>query len=483
MFCPKNKKFLNNRGNILLFSIVFGVISFSIIVTAISSYAIFENRASIFKHNTEQAFNVAEAGVAYYRWHLAHDNNDFQDGTTSTGPYIHEFKDANGEVVGHYSLNIIPPDSSSTAVVIESTGWLDNQPESRRTVRSRMTPVSLTDYAYVLGTGAWIKPGMEIHGKFHSNGGVRFDGTSDAQVTSAVQTYQCNCSNGCCNSGGQTKPGVWGSGGPEEFWSYPMPAKDIAAITPKITNIRDAALDNGLYLPSSGTYGWYLTFSTSSQIVVRKVNWVRCYILFWNPSYHSASHHHNHHWWWWTSACFDIGNDSYWGTYDMPANNFIYVNDNVWVDGTVNGRATLAVSDEKNIIINDNLKYLAKDGNHVLALVAKSDILIPYNSPDDMEIDAVLASQEGSIMRHYYLWYWHWWHSNSDKAMRDHLTTYGSIISQDQWIWYYDAAWYFWDSGYLNTSSTYDTNLSTNPPPGFPFTAEYQVVDWEEVIE
>lgn len=465
----------DNRGNILLFSIVFGVISFSIIVTAISSYAIYENRASVFKHNTEQSFHVAESGIAYYRWHLAHDDDDFTDGSTSTGPYVHDFKDAEGNIVGHYSLDITAPDSSSTAVVVESTGWLDRQPDSRRTVRARMTPVSLTDYAYVLGTGAWVKDDMTIHGKFHANGGIRFDGTSDAQVTSAVESYSCQASHGCFAWGGETKPGVWGDGGPTEFWDYAVPAKDISAITPKRSEIKKDALSDGLYLPSADQYGWYLQFKSDATIEARKVKSVWCYPLFWSSSHHSSLFHHSY--WWWSLACYDIAYSTYWDTYDMPDNNFIFANDNVWVDGTVNGRVTLAVADDDNIIIEDNITYLNKDGNHVLALVSEGDILIPRNSPNELEIDAVLASQEGAVMRHYYTWWW--W----GPGIRESITTYGSIISQDQWIWYYPSSWFFWSSGYENTSSTYDIHLSTNPPPGFPFTAEYQVVDWEEVIE
>ncbi len=38
---------------------------------------------------SEQSLNIAEAGVNYYRWHLAHDPLDFYDGTGATGTYSH----------------------------------------------------------------------------------------------------------------------------------------------------------------------------------------------------------------------------------------------------------------------------------------------------------------------------------------------------------------------------------------------------------
>jgi len=55
----------DNRGNMLLLVMVFGFLSFTLIVSAVSSYAIAENRASIHKHNRELAFQIAEAGVSY----------------------------------------------------------------------------------------------------------------------------------------------------------------------------------------------------------------------------------------------------------------------------------------------------------------------------------------------------------------------------------------------------------------------------------
>jgi hypothetical protein len=42
-------------------------------------------------YNRELALNVAEAGIEYYRWHLAHGPEDYQDGTGHTGPYTHSY--------------------------------------------------------------------------------------------------------------------------------------------------------------------------------------------------------------------------------------------------------------------------------------------------------------------------------------------------------------------------------------------------------
>ena len=81
---------------------------------------------------SERAFELAEAGIEYYRWHLAHVSDDFQDGTGGPGPYVHDFKDSSGVVIGRYSLNIAPPQSGSTVVAVESTGYLLDNPNRKK---------------------------------------------------------------------------------------------------------------------------------------------------------------------------------------------------------------------------------------------------------------------------------------------------------------------------------------------------------------
>src|SRR4051812_45558191 len=48
----------------------------------------------------QQAFNIAEAGINYYLWHLAHNASDFKDGLSTPatpdanlgyGPYVHQY--------------------------------------------------------------------------------------------------------------------------------------------------------------------------------------------------------------------------------------------------------------------------------------------------------------------------------------------------------------------------------------------------------
>lgn len=440
-----------------MFAVIFGVIAVSVVTVGLSGYAMFENRASISKHNREQAFQIAEAGINYYRWHLAHDKTDYYDGnsTSTPGPYVHDYQDKNGLTIGYFSLNISPPSPTSTIVLIESTGWVTVQPNSRRTIRVRIGFPAMTDYSFLTKTDVWIGDTEVTHGKFHANGGIRYDGMGDAPITSAVPTYICQAHHGC---GWQEKPGVWGTGGPTEYWSFPVPAVDFNIVTAKLANIKDAAEIEGVYLTSSGQQGWLLKFTADGHIDVNKVLTTEC---------HSGKDIGDNKYY---DFCIDAKTFDATTTYDMPANGYIYVDDTVWVEGIINGRASIGVVEDKNIILNNDIIYTAKDGNHVLGLISEQNILLPYNSPDDLEIDAAVLAQNGAAKRYYF-----------PGNTKDNLLIYGCIISNETWTWSWVSGGGSVVSGYENTNSTYDANLTYSPPPGFPVGSEYNLVSWEEI--
>ncbi|EKD43818.1 MAG: hypothetical protein ACD_72C00105G0003 [uncultured bacterium] len=451
------QKFKNDqRGNILMFVMVFGSIAFSMIVIGVAGYAISENGASNYKHNREMAFQIAEAGINYYRWHLAHNNTDYQDGTGVAGPYVHVYEDKDGNAIGHFSLDITAPPNGSTVVLVQSTGWLDSQPNSRRVLKARLGFPALTDYAFLTNGDVWIGDNETISGKFHANGGIRFDGVGNAPITSAVPTYLCKAYHGC---GNQTKPGIWGQGTPTTYWNFPVPAQDFSAITANLAAIKvGSQLSGGIYLSSSGKQGWRLQFMSNGTVKASKVNTASCY---------KAKDVNSNNYFW---PCIDAATYGSVTTYNMPTNGYIYVEDNVWVDGTINGRATVGTAIGKNIIINGNLIYSAKDGNHVLGLIAEQNVLIPHNSLDTLEVDAALLAQNGGAKRYYY-----------PGDMKSNLIIYGSVISNGLWTWSWISGGGAVVSGYRVTNATYDANLTYGPPPGFPVGSQYNMISWEEV--
>lgn len=449
------KRFSDQRGNILLIVLIFGFVSFSLIITGVAGFAISENHASIRKHNQEMALQIAEAGINYYRWHLAHNKTDYQDGTGVAGPYVHEYKDKNGNVVGYFSLNIIPPVGGSTVVAIESTGWRSSQTESKRTIRVRLGFPTVTNHTFVSNAGIWVGNNEIIHGKIHTNSGLRFDGLADALVTSAVTSYICKEHIGC---GNQEKPGIWGSGGPTEYWKFPVPAIDFDEVTATLADVKDGAQNGGLYLSSSGQQGWWLEFLANGTVNVSKVLTTKCYK---GRDFGSD----DYEWY-----CVDINTEGTVVNYSLPGNGYIFVEDMVWVDGVVSGRVTVGTAASKSVIINNNITYLAKDGNYVLGLIGEEDVIIPHDSPEYLEIDAAVLAQKGSAKRYYY---------SGDK--KEKLTIYGSVTTNKLKTWSWISGGGAVTSGYKIIESTYDVNLTYNPPLSFPVGSEYNLLSWEEI--
>ncbi|HQF57329.1 MAG TPA: hypothetical protein PK831_02375 [Candidatus Magasanikbacteria bacterium] len=451
-------KLINNfkkdiRGSSLIFVLVFGSIAMMIIIFGVSGYTIFENRASIYKHERNKAFHIAEAGINYYRWHLAHSPNDYQDGTGEIGPYEHEYKDRDGNVIGYFSLEIIPPLAGSSVVTIRSTGWTISAPKAKRTIQVRVGFPSLTNYSMLSNASLNFGFTTVVHGPVHSNGLIRFDGLTDSWVNSHVR--------------------VQGGGGPKSFWRYPVPAVDFYGVTTDLSAIRDQADAEGIHLTSSGVEGWYLVFQ-GDNFDLYKVTSRDCYYgegvwrrrrqnYYWEGSIH----------------CHDIGNKIFVNNYDIPENGAIFIEDNTWVEGVVDGRVSIGVGKFpvqepfKKIYITNNLVYNEKAGDDVIGLMAQGEIIVPYEAPYTMEINAAMFSQFESIYHPYYY-----------QSLRDSLTIFGAQISYEGGGWKYtnnNTAYGHVVTGYENTYHSYDANLKYFPPPGFPVGKVYELISWEEI--
>lgn len=463
-----NKSFLqriaeNQRGaGMLLFILVFGTMSVSIIILGVASYALFEHRASIRTHERERAFQIAEAGINYYRWHLAHAPTDYTNGTGEPGPYVIPFEDKDGTVIGYYSLDITEPPNGTSLVTVASTGWTTSRPDITRTIRVRLGYPGLTDYAFVDNGNMSFSYTTEVHGKVHANGGIEFNGTTDAEIESARETY---------NPGSGTQNGVWGAGGPTEFWNFPVPEIDFGSVTADLAVLETMAADDGLHLTDSGDEGYYLEFQADGTVDVYRVDSVNCYY---------GSGYFVWIWWIGDTHCYDANARTLLNSYDLVDVPVIFVEDDVWVSGTVNGYVTVAAAEfpesptnYKNIIIQDNLTYAVTAADDAIGLIAQGSIIVPLNVPDDMVIHAAALSQYETIERPYY-------RTTYGSAVRDSLLFFGSQISYDGGGWKYVSGGTV-INGFVNTNHTYDGNLLYYPPPGFPVGDTYELISWEEV--
>lgn len=455
------KSFLKpNKGGVLIFVIVFMAV-FLTVATGLLEWVRIEIRATKQQEQKRMTFQIAEAGIDYYRWHLAHDPEDYQDGQGVPGPYPHDFKDRNGNVIGRFVLEITPPPTGSTVVTIKSEGYLLANPRLKRKIVAKVGRQSLTDYSFLTNTDVWFGETENVLGKLHANGGIRFDGKCNDIVSSAKETYICQPYHGCW---WEEKPGIWGEGGPQHFWEFPLLARDFEAITTDLAEIKEEAQKAGVYFSSSGSYGYHLKFKEDGSFDAYRVTNLKepCYAWDVNGNFHSESN--------------SIKRETFLENYPIPANGLVFVEDKVWVDGRVRGRVTIGSGrfpttpeTMTTIVIPDNLTYVNKDGSDVIGLIAQKDIIVPCYAPDVLEIHAGLIAQNGSVQRFYY-----------PGNIKKQITTYGSIISNGIWTW----SWVWWDgtvvSGYKKTITTYDPNLTFGPPPKFPTYGEFETISWEE---
>lgn len=449
------------RGDTLIFVLTFMTV-FLIMISSLLAWVSLQYQINYQQIAAEKAVQIAEAGINYYRWHLSHDPDDFQDGTSGPGPYVHNYQNPSGGTIGQFSLEITPPATSSTIVIIKSTGWVNDYPDKKRIVEARYGIPSLASYSFITNSNVWFGDTEHVVGELHSNGGIRMDGTNDSRVTSAKTTYTCGPEHGCDPA--QIMPGIWGSGGPQNLWDFPVSNIDFNELTTDLADLKNQAQANGLYFNKTNKDGYHFQFLADGTFNAYKVNdtW---------PTWGSDGTS-------WAWRYIDIKTEVPLNpfNYAIPENGIIFAEDDIWVDGTINGRITLAAarfpdsaSTNKSIYLNGNINYLAHDGNHVLALMAQKDVLIPRYSPATLNIDAILLAQKGHCFRYYY----------PDNILSS-ITVYGSIISNTQWTWSWDCGGWIC-SGYQTTNSLYNPYLTYSPPPSFPTTGEYEFISWEEV--
>lgn len=467
---------------------------FFVLATAIMSWSVSSRKDLKNKVKNTEALTVAEAGVEYYRWHLNHNEADFQNGESwcckdaagaelapdacgyVCGPYRGIYKDAEGNNVGEYALKINSPRSGYTITQIDSTGWLYDDANYKRTVRVNLGKRSLARFSFLSNAPLWIGKGEDTSGPVHSNDGIRFDGTCDAEVTSAVMTYiskSWGLHDGIWSSLHPGDPGFNANRLCQRFWQFPDPAVDFSLFTVDMNKIKQAAQNGGVYLPPSPN-GYHVIFNADATVIAKRVD-----SLVANAGTRFYDERANGGKGDWVLGYEEIQKETLVGTYPVPANGAIFVDGNVWVEGTVNGRATLAASKfqtdytkQARIIINDNIQYLDKSGDHVLGMMSEGDIIAPLHAPsDNFFIDAVMLSQKGHVYRRDY---------KTNQKESKTITVYGGIISYLFWTWSYVDSYGRLVGGYRNTITEYDNHLTYGPPPFFPTEANFSLISWEE---
>lgn len=463
-------KNISIQGSILVYTIVI-IFIFSLVMLGLLGYATMQLRLTRSAIYSQQAFQIAEAGINYYEWRLAKFPADFWDGNSSTTPgsYVHKYIDkTNGQAIGQFTLDITPPPVGSTIATIVSTGFTYANPNEKRKITARYGISSLAQYAFLTNSTVWVGSGETINGEMRANGGVRFDGSGNAPISSAKDSYTCPAAYGSpCPA---VMPGIWGAASTStvNHWQFPVPNFDFNTITPNLTGLKATAQTDGgaAYLSPSNKQGYSFVFTANGKVdiyLVKKV--LDPPAQAWDVDGNAVN----------TSADYDQRQMLY-SQIAFPPSGVFYVEDNVWVEGVVNGRVMLVAAKLQynaatapKLFIANNLTYSSYNGGSILGLLGQKDIIVSYNAPSDLRLDAALIAQNGSVQAYQY---------QNNTNIKNTITVFGSIISYGQWAWSYIVAGNV-VSGFRNASTTYDTNLLYYPPPSFPITSfGYQQLSW-----
>ena len=451
--------------------------AFLIIISSMADFVTLEARTAKRTIASQRAFNIAEAGLEYYKWRLAHFPNDFQDGTGGAGPYIHPYYDPQGGQMGQFSLAITPHNSCAKAqwVDIISTGETLEFPTVKKKLQGRYARPSIAKYAFITNEGVWLGPTEIARGLFHSNKGIRMDGINDSLVTSALATWNCTPSFGC-GSPFQVKPGIFGSGvgGAQGLWKFPVAPIDFTLISGDLVQIKQAAQTSGVYIPRPSDIGYpsakgyHIIFNNDGTITVNVVKTTQ-FVYAYSPETHKDYKSYE-----------VINQEAFYNTYTLPAScSAMFLEGDVWMEGQVNGKLIIASANlidaniDTSVILNNNITYASTGSG--LTVIAERNIRIPLYSPNVMTLNGIFVAQKGFFGRDFYDQGHTPWH------IRQQLNIKGTLLSNlqsvTQWVNGGNTT-----SGYKIEDNIYDSLLATAPPPLTPFTdSDYKFVKWEEL--
>lgn len=453
-----------------------------------------------------QALHIAEAGVYFYRWHLAHhvdgltqsqveafwhndplgvdDNGDgdcddpdtADDDGDGTEAYVVDYGG-----IGTYRICITPPSRYSTILWVNAQGTVTvGGKDYSHTVRARLRKESWSEYAVMANANMRLSADTEIYGKMHTNEGFQFDGVAHNIVTSSKSLYQYPDSstprqdptNACWRRGSTWWcKGVWTQWSHEynntrhspvftAGKSFPVPVQDFNRVLGDLAVIKGEAERIGLaFGPEQKGRLIEIGRPSPGQMrisIVKKSNAETFGIEEMSPSGQIVK--------------------------DIPDNGVIFVGSDTWVEGVLPRGKSLTIAAQspsteaqkaRIILGRDDVTYQAYDGSSVLGLIAEGNIELMRDSEgnlsapsgSDMEtlrIDAALMSQSGRVGRQF-------WEGNR----KDTIVIYGAIVTNARMGFGYTDG-----TGFQKRVITFDAHLLDNPPPLFPTGNTYGIDLW-----
>lgn len=473
---PSSKK----KGYLLILVLVYSSILF-VIVTSFIGYIITQSKVIERKVQVEQAGQIAEAGLNYYKWFLSHYPNDVTNGTGLPGPYIGIYNDPEGAAIGEYSLQVASTTycGEVASIDVTSVGHTYIDPAVTRTISAHYARPTVSEYAFILNSNVWAGSDRVITGPYHSNGGVRMDGTNSSVVTSGQATWSCNSTFGCSPTASRNGVFTSTSNANASLFAFPSAPINFAGITVDLASIQTKAITRGgIYVPPSGTFGYRVRFNGNSTVSIYRVTQTYTNTGSYDGNLPPVNERNI------------IQTDVLVGTYTIQNRcPVIFVEDKVWLEGSLNQKVTIAAADvdspgvNPGIILNGNITYTSTTTSGLLA-IAEQDVLVGIVVPTDLRTDGIFIAQNGKFSRNYYesaylpnpsgpLDFRPYFERNSH-------TINGTIVSNlgggTQW-----TSGGVFRSGFRNRFNSYDRNLVLNPPPLVPVTSDvYRFTDWRD---
>jgi hypothetical protein len=506
-----NKNFY--RASVLAYVLVIMTIVLIILVSMLG-YITSQLKFSFNRAEKEKAFQTAEAGVYYYRWYLAHQTagktaqqiQAFWSGGGAVGVGSTHVQDY--ESIGQYSLSVMPPDPGSTIVTVVSEGHTYKMPDVKRRVKVRFRRPSWSEYIFLSNSFMNFGDQAEVWGRVHSNYGIRFDGIAHNTASALPAKFNDPSHGGCNEFGVHTHRGTddpcapsgdppWPSGTvpnrPDVFMGgreFPVSEVSFSGVIADLSNMKTQAqaglgkyFDNAgggrrINLKTDGTYDictvndyngtskaiqdYHGTVAEATESY-SGTNGDSCTTssccLASSCPYIQSSHSSR-------GKCVSMAN------YDIVNDGVIFVENNVWVEGSINGKrmsivaANLSGGGQRDIymgISDNNLRLAAYDCSNMLGLVAQRDIRVLNACPDDFIVDAALLAQSGTVG------------IINGMGGKYSLTFNGAIAS------YLQPYFQNGGSGFADRTYNFNNKLLYCPPPYFPTGTDYSIDLWEEL--
>jgi hypothetical protein len=456
------------KGSALAYGLVI-MTAVAILMTSIVTFITAQTKYALQNHAKEQAFQIAESGIQFYRWYLAHTVEgktatqvaDFWAGSPyGVGtPYEAEYSDTAGPI-GKYQIEVTPPQDGSTVVLVTATAWTYRYPSVKRVIKVRFRKPAWSEDIVLANDVLRFGEGTETFGKIHSNQGIRFDGVAHNVVSSAVASYDDPDHSGGQEFGVHTHVSPVDPLPPasvperkdvfEGGRSFPVASTDFTGVLGDLSYMKSeaqAGTNGSLYFDDS-RQGRHIILNADGTFQIRTVR-----------SFSAASNEINSY-------------SGGWQSYPIPQDGIIFVENNVWLEGDISDKrvtvvaANLRSSAKKSVYIGHDITYADHTCDNILGIVGQKDIEMTRDSEDDLHIDAALLAQTGRVGREHY---------GGQVDHKDTITVYGAIATNER----YGFAWTD-GTGYENRNLYYDNNLLYCPPPYFPSGTQYEMDLWEE---